>query len=223
MFYFKGISSDEMGVIAEEEDFMARAALRTQENIIDGVNGSDFDVLGYSNVSIPLKLYILYPDRLDEIFQWLTGQGKLEYNGRITNVCFFNELHPIRSSNIKTLETTMIRSPFWYDVADSFYKVIGDCVVNIGTAFCAPIIKLTGNKNEKVDLTIGEVRFTYTFDSAGYVDIDCYEKTEIAEGLRKSKRLSIGFDYPILKPGKNKVILNSGKCDIYIKRKDCWL
>lgn len=223
MFYFNGISSEKMGVIAEEEDFLARAALRTQENVINGVDGSSFDVLGYGNVSIALKLYILYPNRLDEIFQWLTGQGILEYNGRITNACFFNELHPTRASNIKTMQTTMIRSPFWYDAADTFHKVTDNFVVNIGNSPSSPIIKLTGNKNAKVDLTIGEVRFTYTFDSAGYVDIDCYEKTEVAEGLSKSKRLSIGFDYPVLKPGKNKVILHSGKCDVYIKRKDCWL
>lgn len=223
MFYFNGISSEEMGVIAEEEDFMARASLRTQESVIDGVDGSRFDILGYSNVSIALKLYILYLDRLDEIFQWLTGRGTLEYNGRITNACFFNELHPVRSSSIKTMETTLIRSPFWYDVADSFQKITDDYVVNVGNTPSAPIIKLTGSKNAKVDLTIGEVRFTYTFDSAGYVEIDCYEKTETANGFSKSKQISIGFDYPTLKAGRNDVILHSGMCEIYIKRKDCWL
>lgn len=223
MFYFNGLSSDEMGVIAEEEDFMARAALRTQENIIDGVDGSIFDVLGYSNVSIPLKLYILYPERLDEIFQWLTGEGALEYNGRVTNVRFFNELHPVRASNIKTMETTLIRSPFWYDAADDFHKVANDYIVNIGNSPSAPIIKLIGEENAKVDLTIGEVRFTYTFDYSGYVEIDCCKKTETAEGFNKSKQISIGFDYPVLKPGRNKATVHSGNCEVYIKRKDCWL
>ena len=223
MFYFKGISSKEMGVIAEEEDFIARAALRTQENVIDGVNGSGFDVLGYNNVSIPLKLYILYPDRLDDIFRWLTGEGIFEYNGRITNARFFDELHPVRESSIKTMETTMVRSPFWYDSADSFKKIQRDFVTNIGNVASVPIIKLVGTEGKTIDLTIGSVRFSYTFDSDGYVEIDCYEKTEMANGFNKSKQRSIGFDYPTLDTGRNDVILHSGKCDVYIKRKDCWL
>ena len=41
-----------MGIIAEEEDFLGRASMRTQENVIDGVNGSKFEVLGYNNLSI---------------------------------------------------------------------------------------------------------------------------------------------------------------------------
>ena len=223
MFYFNGIRSDEMGVIAEEEDFMARAALRTRENVIDGVDGSRFDLLGYNNVSIALKLYILKPKRLDDIFQWLNGYGILEYNGRITNACFFNELHPIRSSNIKTMETTLIRSPFWDDVADTFQKITTDYVINIGNRLSKPIIKLVGEQGENVDITIGNVRFTYLFDTAEYVEIDCYEKTEIADGFSKSKQISIGFEYPSLVVGRNKVIRHSGNCDIYIKRKDCWL
>ncbi len=222
MFYFNGINSKEMGVIAEEEDFLARAALRVQENVIDGVDGSGFDILGYENVSIALKLYILHPDRLDDIFNWLTGQGVLEYNGRVTNACFFNELHPIRASSIKTMETTVIRSPFWYDAADSFQRITDDFVVNIGNVSSCPIIKLVGHKGITVDMTIGEVRFTYTFDDAGYVEIDCYDKTEIAEGFSKSKQLSIGFNYPFLKAGRNKVVVHSGACDLFIKRKDCW-
>ncbi len=223
MFYFRGISNKEMGVIAEEEDFLARAALRTQENVIDGVNGSSFDVLGYSNVSIALKLYILYPDRLDDIFRWLTGDGIFEYNGRITNAHFFDELHPARESSIKTMETTMVRSPFWYDAADSFKKIQCGFVTNIGNVTSSPIIKLVGGEGKTVDLTIGDVRFSYKFDSDGYVEIDCYEKTETANGFSKSKQISIDFDYPTLKVGRNDVILHSGKCDVCIKRKDCWL
>lgn len=223
MFYFKGMSSKEMGVIAEEEDFTARAALRTQENVIDGVNGSSFDILGYNNVSIALKLYILYPDRLDEVFRWLTGEGIFEYNGRVTNACFYDELHPIRESSIKTMETTMLRSPFWYDVADDFKKIQCNFVTNIGNVESAPIIKLVGSVGKTVALTIGNVYFSYTFDIAGFVDIDCYKKMETANGFSKSKQISIGFDYPTLAIGRNDVILHSGECDVYIKRKDCWL
>ena len=223
MFYFNGICSKDMGIIAVEEDFLGRASMRTQENVFDGVNGSKFEVLGYNNLSIALKLYVLDLNKLDDIFSWLTGEGILEYDGRITNVCFFNELHPIRSSNIKTLETTIIRSPFWYDAADTFQKVTTNYVINIGNCLSSPIIKLVGKQGEKVDITISNVRFTYQFDISGYVDIDCYEKTEIADGFSKSKQISIGFEYPLLVVGRNKVIRHSGNCDIYIKRKDCWL
>lgn len=223
MFFFKGTSSEEMGVIAEEENFQARAALRYEEIVCDGLNGSRFNVLGYDNVSIPLKIFVLNKYKVDDILNWLTGSGTFEYEGRITEVSFFDSIVPMRTSNIKVIETTFIRNPFWYHAHDTYQKVNDLYIFNDGNTESQPIIKLCGTSGTIVDLTIGGIRFTYTFDACGYVEIDCEHKTEIAEGMNKSSRISIGFDYPRLKMGKNDIIINRGNPTIYIKRKDRWL
>ena len=53
MFIFKGISSDDMGVVVEEEDFFKKSSISYEEISVAGVNGSVYaangsrkDVLG---------------------------------------------------------------------------------------------------------------------------------------------------------------------------------
>lgn len=223
MFYFKGISNEYMRVVAEEENFCCRAPFRTEEIITDGLSGSSFNTLGYDNVTIPLKLYLLDKSKDDEVLSWLSGEGILEYNGRITTAYFWEAISLVRISNIKTIDTTFIRAPFWYDANDRYERITKPYVINRGNTNAYPLIKLCGNPKEKIDISIGNIRFDYTFDDVGYVEIDCIHKKEYADGISKSKLISIGFDYPLLHTGRNKIILHSGKADIYIKRKDCWL
>lgn len=223
MFYFKGISNEDMQVVAEEENFLSRAPLRIEEIITDGLSGSSFNILGYDNVVIPLKIYLLDKSKEDDVLAWLNGEGTLEYNGRITTAYFWDAISLVRASNIKTIETTFVRAPFWFDANDRYEKITKPYVINRGNTDAYPMIKLCGKSKEKVDISIGDIRFDYTFDDTGYVEIDCINKKEYAHGISKSKQISINFDYPILSTGRNKITVHSGKVDIYVKRKDCWL
>lgn len=222
MFYFKGISSKVMNVVAEEEDFIGRAPLKYEEIQTDGANGSIFNTLGYDNISVSLKLYVIDDKKLDDILDWLTGEGDFEYMGRKTKAYFFDSIIPKRASNIHMIETTFIRSPFWYDALDTFEQIEGDYAFNFGNIYSQPIIKLNGKNGKSVDISIGDIRFSYVFDEMETVEIDCECKTEKANGICKSGQISIGFDYPILRPKQNRIIIHSGQAEIFMKRKDRW-
>lgn len=223
MFKFKGIQSDKMGVIIEEEEhFIAKARQRYETLEIEGKDGAIFESLGYSYIERPIKIQIIDISKLDDILAWLNGVGEFEYKGRKTVARFFSELSPNRSANIKIIDTNFIRDPFWYKADDDYIEII-DKVSNEGNIESRPIIKLEKKDSNNVDLTINDSRFVYDFKEDEYVQIDCDEKTVTCNNLNRNRQIQIDFEFPKLKIGENIVTINSGDCSVKIKRKDRWL
>ena len=121
MFKFKGISSEDMQVIIEEEEhFIARASQRYETIEIEGRDGAIFDELGYSVVERPIYVQCLNINKIDDILAWLNGEGEFEYKGRKTTARFYSQLEPQRSSCIRIIDTTFIRDPFWYKANEEY-------------------------------------------------------------------------------------------------------
>ena len=105
MFKFKGISSKEMGVVVEEEDYFLSKASSRYENIdIDGRDGSLFNELGYTNIDISMDIQILNPDKIDDIYNWLNGSSEFEYKGRKTTAFFYNDISLQRMVSILDID-----------------------------------------------------------------------------------------------------------------------
>lgn len=224
MFKFKGKSSNEMGVIIEEEQlFLTKAAQKYESIDIDGCDGSIFNELGYSSVEISMNVQILKPDKLDEIFEWLNGGGNFEYNGRITTAYFYQEIEVQRLVSIKSANVTFVRSPFWKNKDQTFITISNNSINNSGNVISKPIIRLEKKNSDFVELTIGNVKFKYNFNSDNYVEIDCNEYVATFNSNNRNRNLEIGFLFPTLNPGENKVIIHSGDAIIKIKDKDRWL
>jgi phage-related protein len=223
MFIFNNISSTDMEVIIEEEEhFLGKASQRYVRSEIEGRNGALFEEQGYTVIERPMKVQILNLDKLDKILGWLNGVGILEYKGRITKARFYNEIEPIRTANIKIADVTFIRDPFWNKKRDDFIEVT-NIILNEGNIYAEPIIKLKRNKLDKIDITINDVRFIYNFNNEEYVDIDCEEQIVEYEKNNRNRQIEIGYKFPTIKPGENKIIVHSGDARIFIKRKDRWL
>lgn len=223
MFKFKGISSTEMQVVVEEEElFIARAPIRYETIEIEGKDGAIFNELGYSYVERPILVQCLNIDKIDDILSWLTGEGELEYKERKTIARFYTQLEPQRNACIRIIDTIFIRNPFWYKVNDE-YVTVTNSINNDGNKDSRPIIRLEKGIDTSIDITIGGIRFKYTFDKNDtYVEIDCEEKTVMYEGLNRNRQIEIGYDYPKLDVGENMITVHSGDAIIKIKRKDRW-
>ena len=224
MFKFKGISSEDMQVVVEEEEhFLARAPQRYQVTEIEGRDGAIFDELGYSYIERPIYVQCLNVEKIDDILAWLDGEGELEYKGRITTARFYSQVEPQRQACIRIIDANFIRNPFWYKAEDE-YATVMDNVLNEGSIYSRPIIRLEKGTDSKADITINDIRFIYTFkDNENYVEIDCKEKEAKYEGLNRNRNLEIGYEFPKLNVGYNAVTINSGDCTIKVKRKDRWL
>ena len=219
MFKFKGISSDQMKVIAKEEDFIARAPQRFEEVPIEGSDGTILIPLGYGQIQKELDLQILDVNKVDEVLSWLNGEGEFEFNGRISKVYFYDGFDVNRFITLKRAKISYIRDPFWYKVDDAYVDV-ATSVNNEGNIYSKPTIKLTGSGT--VDLSINGIRFKYTFTDP-FVEIDCEKIKETYNGLSRSRNIEIGLEYPNLTPGNNTIVIHSGTCTIQMRRKDRWL
>lgn len=224
MFKFKGISSEDMQVIIEEEEhFIARAAQRYEMTEIEGRDGAIFDTLGYSVVERPIYVQCLNINKIDNILAWLNGEGEFEYKGRKTIARFYSQAEPQRNTCIRIIDTQFIRDPFWSKATDEYVTVTNN-ITNEGNIESRPFIRLEKQTESAVDITVNGVRFQYTFlANDTYVEIDCEEKEVLYDGLNRSRQLIIGYDYPKLEVGDNAVIMNSGDAIIKVKRKDRWL
>lgn len=223
MFKFKGISSEDMQVVIEEEEhFIARASQRYEMTEIEGRDGAIFDTLGYSVVERPIYVQCLNIDKIDDILSWLNGEGEFEYKGRKTIARFYSQLEPQRTSCIRIIDTMFIRDPFWSKVEDD-YSEVTDTIINEGNVESRPILKIEKGTSDEIDVTINNVRFKYSFEEDTYVEIDCEEKTVRYEKLDRNRQIEIGYDFPKLDIGNNEVAVNSGDCTIKVKRKDRWL
>ena len=223
MFIFNNISSQDMEVIIEEEEqFLGKASQRYSKTEIEGKNGALFEEQGYTVIERPMKVQILNIKKLDKLLAWLNGVGILEYKGRITIARFYNEIDPIRTANIKVAEVTFIRDPFWNKKIDE-YVTVENVVMNEGTIYSEPIIKLERNTSDSIDITVNDVRFTYDFNNDEYVEIDCEHQTVECEKNNRNRQIKIGYKFPTIQPGENKIIIHSGDAKIKIKRKDRWL
>lgn len=223
MFVFNNISSIDMQVIIEEEDqFLGKASQRYVRTEIEGKNGALFEEQGYTTIDRQIMIQIMNPAKLDRIMSWLNGVGILEYKGRITKARFYNEINPVRAASIKTADVSFIRNPFWTKKRDEFVEVT-DAILNEGNIYAEPIIKLKRNTSDSVDITINDVRFIYNFNNEEYGQIDCEEKNAEYEGNNRNRQLKIGYKFPTVQPGENKIIVHSGDAEIFIKRKDRWL
>ena len=223
MFKFKGISSNDMQVVVEEEEhFIAKAAQRYEVTEIEGKDGAFFDALGYSYVERPILVQCLNINKIDDILAWLNGEGEFEYKGRKTIARLYNEEEPQRVACIRTIDTTFIRNPFWNKIDDN-YNIVTTEITNTGNIESRPIIRLEKNTSNSSEITLGGVRFKYNFKDDSYVEIDCEEKTVRYDGLDRNRQIEIGYDFPKLQPGNNKIIIHGGDALIKIKRRDRWL
>ena len=158
MFKFKGISSNDMQVVIEEEEhFIARAARRYEVTEIEGRDGAIFNELGYSYVERPIYVQCLNTNKIDDILAWLDGEGEFEYKGRKTTARFYSQLEPQRETVIRIIDTTFIRDPFWTKLEDEFVEVKGDKeknaeAENINLKGTIPVkfkeFKLSGNSKQ---------------------------------------------------------------------------
>lgn len=223
MFKFKGISSKDMQVIVEEEEhFIARAAKRYEITEIEGRDGAEFFEQGYSYIERPIKIQCLNSEKIDDILEWLDGEGEFEYNGKKTIARFYDSIEPQRESCIKVIETNFIRDPFWNKVTDEYVEV-SNTINNTGNIISRPIIKLIKTNSNSVGIVFNGTSFSYNFNNDDYVEINCENKTALYNGFNRSRNLTIGYDWPKLDVGENVITIDSGNCEINVKRKDRWL
>lgn len=148
MFYLDGISNIQLGLIVEEETFLARAPLLYDEINIDGMDGACFNEKKYGNVVRSMNVYFTKEKYIDKILQLLSGTHTLTYKDRKTTIHFYDIIEINRYGSIKTATVNFIRAPFWISKHDNKISPT-KYIRNDGNVYAKPIIELYGVGIEK--------------------------------------------------------------------------
>lgn len=96
-------------------------------------------------------------------------------------------------------------------------------IINEGTIDSQPLIKLIKGTTTTCEYEVNGIYFKYHFNTDDHVIIDCEEMEATYNGMPRNRHLTIGFEFPVLRPGDNVVKQISGDATIEFKRKDRWL
>lgn len=242
-FIYKGRPSTDFGMTISKQAPYVKSAVRTQDLDIAGMDGILIEEQGYLSYILNFDVIVEGHENLDAIFGWLQGEGdfaRSDYPDRVIHVEMQSSLDFVMLfPGIYTCAMSIyVKNPLWRKAEDVFVSptYIKDTsltgrydklkeyeIENTGTAHARPIIKLTKGSTDSVDVTINDSRFVYTFaDKETEVVIDC-ETHEVKNGhLLRHRNLIIGYKYPKLNPGKNKVYVY-GDAKLEFKRKERWL
>lgn len=224
---FKNINSDDIdGLIICSEPPISSSALRIQETIIDGRDGTIIDKLGYKPYTKSVEIGLKKGANVNKIISYFSGEGDLIFsneNDKIYKAAIYEQINLEKLLKLKKGTVIFYCQPFKYK-KDDLFVTVSTSVINEGNIESKPIIRIEKETDSSIEITINGVRFKYEFNTNDtYVEIDCEEMTALYEGLNRNRNLEIGFDFPKLSPGTNTITIHSGDAVIKIKRKDRWL
>lgn len=216
-FAFKGISSETMGVLMSNEWIETKPQRRYDTTEIDGRDGSVITPSGYTLVEKNVECTLLNRKSINDVIPWLDGSGVLEFGGRYRKAHIYGEInYDTLGANRSTFTIPFLLEPFWYRNDGYALYADGETVENNGNYEARPMLQIMGSGDGTVTLGGVTVQILDLKDGET-LEIDCLEMSE-----NMPERVSLGFEYPKLLPGRNEINI-TGDLQLKIKRKDRWL
>lgn len=226
---FKGISSNTIsGLLISELPPISKPKMRVKETVIDGVDGSLFEDLGYESYSKKIEIGLTRNFDIDKIIEYFNGEGNVTfsneadkyYKAKIVDSINFNRLIRFRKASIN-----FVVQPFKYKLNESKVDVAitnqtSIKVTNQGLQTSKPVITLYGSGEIHFYLNSNEI-FKYTFDTDGQVVIDSDLEDAYLDGILKNRNM-LG-EFPKLKPGENILTWTGTLTRIIVDPKSRWL
>jgi predicted phage tail component-like protein len=221
-------SRDISGLLISELPPITKPQTRVKETVIDGVDGSIIEELGYESYDKTIAVGLKIGADVDEIIEYFTGNGQITFSNEPNKYYIariIKNIDYLRLSRYRVATVTFRVQPFKYDNAEpEIYNTTSKQelpVVNLGNHTAKPLITIKGTG--MVELRVnGTTICRYEFPSGENTVILDSEKQDAYLGNILKNRNMLG-DFPILQKGEN-VISWSGTVEtISIKRYSRWL
>ena len=216
------------GLIICELPPISKPNLRVNETVIDGVDGSTVEELGYESYDKPLLIGLRRNADIDEIINFFTGDGEIVFSNepdKYYKAKIISSIDFARLCRLKTATVTFRVQPFKYDYEeDERVSQAGrtDIIIdNIGNYFSKPIMTIQGTGEVRISVN-DEALFKYTFpEDENTVVIDS-EKQDAYLGVDLKNRNMAG-EFPTLRSGINTVTWEGAVDSIKIEKYSRWL
>lgn len=226
---FKGIDSRTIrGLIIQELPSITKPKMRVSETVIDGVDGSYIEELGYESYDKTLKIGLTRNYDIDEVIDYFNGEGSIVFSNepdKYYKVKIIGQINYERLVRFKQATIKIRTQPFKY-LYQEHNQVFNNptesiTIINNGSLDSKPIIKLEGSGT--IEFKIDNVAiFSYTFpNNESEVIIDSDKQDAYLGNILKNRNMN--GEFPLLKRGKNIITWTGTITKIEVIANSRWL
>lgn len=223
-------SRDIKGLLICELPPITKAPMRVAETMIEGVDGSIIEELGYDPYDKPVTIGISPNADIDTILQYFTGTGEVVFSNesyKYYKASIISQIDYVRLCRFRTATVIFRTQPFKYEYEEEKTIVSAEnmsdkvLVVNEGNYFAKPIIEIKGTGT--VELIVNDEKmFSYTFpDGEMEVVIDSEKQDAYFGSVLKNRNMS--GEFPTLEVGINTITWTGNVTSLSISSKSRWI
>lgn len=196
------------GLLISELPPISKPAMRVKETVIDGMDGSQYEDLGYSSYDKSVSISLRGDFDINEVIKYFSGEGEVIFSNEPDKVYMakiYGKVDYTRLLRFRQATILFRVQPFKYKSAETaqYIETSPSEIINDGIEPSRPIMTLTGSGTVSISLNDGYV-FEYTFpDGETEVVIDSEKEDAYLESALKNRNM-LG-EFPILQPGTNKI------------------
>ena len=221
-------SRDIKGLLISELPPITKPNIRVKETVIDGVDGSIIEELGYESYDKTVLIGLKIGADIDKITEFFTGNGEIVFSnepdkyyiGRI-----IKNIDYARLSRFRVATVTFRVQPFKFNRVEVPRQATSDrtsmIVENLGNHTSKPLITIQGSgtvylKLDNVDIC------NYTFpEGESSVVLDSEKQDAYLGDTLKNRNMN--GEFPIFQKGNNTLSWSGTVTKISVKRYSRWL
>lgn len=216
------------GLVICELPPIVKPQMRVAETMIDGVDGSVIEELGYSPYDKQLVIGLTQNANIDAVIKFFSGKGEVVFSNepdKYYKASIVSQIDYARLVRFKTATVTFRVQPFKYKL-DELPVTISTSenvynVENWGTENSKPLIRLQGSGTVECRVN-GNSVFSYTFPSN---DTEVYIDSELQDAYVGSvlKNRNMVGEFPILNSGDNEISFTGTLTSVEITARSRWI
>jgi predicted phage tail component-like protein len=223
-------SRDIKGLIISELPPITKPNMRVRETIVDGVDGSIIEEMGYESYDKTVAISLKIGADVDQINEFFTGNGQVTFSNepdRYYIARIIKSIDYARLLRYRVATVTFRVQPFKYNRVEvevarkETDEKDGITVRNIGNYTAKPLLYIEGSGTVEVTIN-GKAMFRYNFPEEGdavYIDS---EKQDAYLGDALKNRDMVG-EFPILEKGINVITWTGTVTKFIITKYSRWL
>ena len=202
--------------------------MRVKETVIDGVDGSIIEELGYESYDKTIAIGLTVGADVDKIIEFFTGNGEITFSNEPDKYYIARLIRGIdlaRLLRYRVATVTFRVQPFKYNRVEVARQATSErtsiIVENLGNHTAKPIITIKGSGTVSLSLN-GNAICTYTFPTGeNTVVLDSEKQDAYLNGTLKNRNMS--GDFPIFTKGNNTLSWSGTVESISITKYSRWL
>lgn len=215
-------------LIISELPPITKPQMRIKETVIDGVDGSIIEELGYESYDKAISVGLKIGANIDEVLEYFTGSGEIIFSNepnRYYKAKIINSIEYARLLRFRVATVVFRVQPFKYDLLEIERQATSErksmIIENIGNYTSKPLITITGSG--VVDLSVnGTAICRYTFPSGrDTVILDCEKQDAYLGNILKNRNM-VG-EFPVFNKGNNTLSWSGTVENITVKNYSRWV